>query len=131
MKKFFLVLALSALFAMPAILRAEEVIIPLHEVVSLNPIPSDNPLDGEDHLCNIPPSPTDFHATINGNAFSITKLNSDIPSAQIVIVNASTSNIVVNEQITETLEEQMPNAGVYVLNIQTANGALTGQFLVQ
>ena len=131
MKKVFFVLALGVLFAMPSILRAEEVIISLHEVVSLNPIPGDNPLDGENHMGHVPPSPTDFHATINGNAFSITNLNNAIQSAQAIVVNASTGSIVVNEQFTESLEEQIPNAGVYVLNIQTDGGALTGQFLVQ
>ena len=132
MKHIFCIMALSVmLFAMPSILRAEETVIPLFEVISMTPLPGDNPLDGNDHLGNLPPSPTDFHATINGNAFSITNQNNDIPSAQAIVVNASTGSIVVNEQFTESLEEQIPNAGVYVLNIQTDGGALTGQFLVQ
>ena len=131
MKKVFFVLALGILFTMPSILRAEEVIIPLHEVVSLSPMPGDNPLDGNDHLGNIPPHPNDFHATINGNAFSITNQNNDILSAQAMVVNASTGAIVVNEIFTESIEEQIPNAGIYVLNIQTTGGSLTGQFIVQ
>lgn len=132
MKRQFCILALSVtLFAMPSILQAEEVVIPLQEVVSMIPLPGDNPLDGDDHLGNIPPRPTDFRATINGNAFAITRQNSNIPSAQAIVVNASTGNIVVNSNFTESLQEQIPNAGVYVLNIQTANGALTGQFMVQ
>ena len=131
MKNVFVALALGALLTMPCILRAEEVVIPLFEVISMTPLPGDNPLDGNDHLGNLPPSPTDFRATINGNALAITRQNSNIPSAQAIVVNASTGNIVVNSNFTESLQQQIPNAGVYVLNIQTANGALTGQFMVQ
>ena len=131
MKRTLFILAMGCLLAMPRILHAEEVVIPLQEVVSMIPLPGDNPLDGDDHLGNIPPHPNDFRATINGNAFAITRQNSNIPSAQAIVVNASTGNIVVNSNFTESLEEQIPNTGVYVLNIQTANGALTGQFLVQ
>ena len=132
MKQKFFIVALSViLFALPSILLAEEVQIQLFEVVGMSPFPGDNPLDGDDHLGNIPPRPGDFLATINGNALSVTILNEDIPSAQALVVNVATSNIVVNAQFTESLEEQIPSAGVYVLNIQTANGALTGQFLVQ
>lgn len=131
MKKILFILAMGFLLAVPSVLRAEEVVIPLFEVVSLTPLPGDNPLDGDDHLGNIPPHPGDFRATINGNAFAITRQNSNIPSAQAIVVNASTGNIVVNSNFTESLQQQIPNAGVYVLNIQTANGALTGQFMVQ
>lgn len=131
MKKVLFILALGALFTMPALLHAEEVVITLHEVVSLNPLPGDNPLDGSNHMGSTPTDPTQFRAVINGHGLSVTKLTNNIPSAQAVVVNASTGSIVVNEQFTESLEEQIPSAGVYVLNIQTANGALTGQFMVQ
>ena len=131
MKKVLFTLTLCCLLAMPCILQAEEVVIPLFEVISMTPLPGDNPLDGNDHLGNLPPSPTDFRATINGNAFTITRQNSNIPSAQAIVVNASTGNIVVNSNFTESLQDQIPNTGIYVLNIQTATGALTGQFLVQ
>ena len=132
MKKLFFMMALSVmLFAMPSILYAEEVVIPLFEVVSMTPLPGDSPLDDPERSGEEPPRPGDFLATINGNALSVTILNEDIPSAQALVVNVATSNIVVNAQFTESLEEQIPSAGVYVLNIQTANGALTGQFLVQ
>ena len=131
MKKVFIALALGTLLTMPCVLRAEEFVIQLFEVVSMTPLPGDNPLDDSNQSPYVPPRPTDFIATINGNAFAITRQNSNIPSAQAIVVNVATSNIVVNEQFTESLEEQIPSAGVYVLNIQTANGALTGQFLVQ
>ena len=131
MKKVLFILALGALFTMPALLHAEEVVISLFEVVSMSPFSGEGPLDSSGEVGNIPPHPNDFIATINGNAFAITRQNSNIPSAQAIVVNASTGNIVVNSNFTESLQEQIPNAGVYVLNIQTANGALTGQFMVQ
>ena len=131
MKKTFFILALSALFAMPIFLRAEEVVIPLFEVITMSPLPGDDPLDDPERSEEDPPRPNSFHATINGNYLSVENLSNDIPSAQAIVVNVATSNVVVNEQFTESLEEQIPNAGIYVLNIQTANGALTGQFMVQ
>ena len=122
MKKVFFILALSALFAMPSILHAEEIEIQLFEVVSMTPLPGDNPLDDPGHMGHTPTDPT---------ALSITKQEASIPSAQAVVVNATTGSVVVNEVFTESIEEQIPDAGVYVLNILTASGALTGQFMVQ
>ena len=52
-----------------------------------------------------------------------------IPSAQAIVVNASTGGIVVNEQFTNSLNEQISNAGVYVLHIETEGGALVGHLL--
>ena len=131
MKKVFFILALSALFAMPSILHAEEIEIQLFEVVSMTPLPGDNPLDDPGHMGHTPTDPTQFRATINGRALSITKQEASIPSAQAVVVNATTGNVVVNEVFTESMQEQIPNAGAYILNILTAGGALTGQFMVQ
>ena len=124
-------MALSVLLAMPAILHAEEVEILLMEVVQLSPLPGDDPLDDPDQYPSEPPRPRDFRATINGSNLSIQKLESAIPSAQATVVNAQTGSIVVNEQFTTSLSEQISNAGVYVLHIQTAGGALVGQFVVQ
>ena len=131
MKKVFFILALGVLFATPSILRAEEVVIPLFEVVSMIPLPGDNPLDDPEQSGDEPTRPGDFRATINGNAFAITRQNSNIPSAQAIVVNATTGSVVVNEVFTESMQELIPNAGVYVLNILTAGGDLTGQFMVQ
>ena len=123
--------ALCALFFMPSILRAEDVEIQLSEVVNLTPLPGDNPLDDNSNPPVNPTRPGDFRATINGRALSITKQEASIPSAQAVVVNATTGSVVVNEVFTESMQEQIPNAGAYILNILTAGGALTGQFLVQ
>ena len=124
-------MALSVLLAMPAILHAEEVEILLMEVVQLSPLPGDDPLDDPDQYPSEPPRPRDFRATINGTNLSIQKLESSIPSAQATVVNAQTGSIVVNEQFTTSLSEQISTTGVYVLHIETAGGALVGQFIVQ
>ena len=131
MRKCFLFVALSALLAMPCILRAEEVEIQLVEVIQMTPLPGDDPLDGNDHMIPTPTRPTDFRATINGNTLSVSKENEDIPSAQAIVVNAATGSIVVNQQFTNSLLEQISAQGVYALRIETAGGALVGQFIVQ
>ena len=131
MKNKFIALALSVLVSMPCILRAEEIEIQLMEVIQMSPLPGDDPLDDPIQSPNDPPRPRDFHATINGNALTITTQNTGIQSAQAMVVTASTGSIVVNEQFTSSLNEQITNAGVYILHIQTENGALVGQFIVQ
>lgn len=132
MKQKFLIVALSMmLLALPNLLRAEDVEIQLSEVVSMTPLPGDNPLDDANQTQVDPTRPRDFRATINGRALSITKQGASIPSAQAVVVNATTGSVVVNEVFTESMQEQIPNAGAYILNILTAGGALTGQFMVQ
>ena len=131
MRKCFLFVALSALLAMPCILRAQEVEIQLVEVIQMTPLPGEDPLDGNDHMIPTPTRPTDFRATINGNTLSIEKREEAIPSAQVTVVNAATGGVVVNQQFTTTLSEQISAQGVYALRIETAGGALVGQFVVQ
>ena len=131
MKKCFLFVALSALLAMPCILRAEEVEIQLMEVIQMTPLPGVDPLDDSNQSDPNPTRPTDFRATINGNTLSIEKREEAIPSAQVTVVNAATGGVVVNQQFTTTLSEQISAQGVYALRIETAGGALVGQFVVQ
>ena len=131
MRKCFLFVALSALLAMPCILRAEEVEIQLMEVIQMTPLPGVDPLDGAEQSGTNPTRPNDYRATINGNTLSIEKREEAIPSAQAIVVNASTGGVVVNQQFTTTLSEQIATQGVYVLRIETAGGALVGQFIVQ
>lgn len=116
---------------MPCVLRAEEVEIQLMEVVSMTPLPGDDPLDGPGHMGDTPPCQTCFHATINGHFLSVVKEEPSIPSAQVSVVNASTGNIVLMQNITTSLSENIANNGVYVLHIETDGGALVGQFVVQ
>lgn len=108
-----------------------ETVIVLHEVIEAGFIGGDDPLDDPDAEGNTPPSPTSFRATINGNSLTILRQDNAIPSAQATVVNAQTGSIVVNQQFTSSLLEQIATSGVYVLHIQTAGGALVGQFVVQ
>ena len=131
MKRTFIALVLGALLTIPCVLHAEEVEIQLMEVIQMTPLPGDDPLDDPDQYPSEPPRPTSFRATINGNTLSIEKREAAIPSAQATVVNASTGGIVVNQQFTNSLLEQISAQGVYALRIETAGGALVGQFIVQ
>ena len=124
-------LVLGALLTIPCVLHAEEVEIQLMEVIQMTPLPGDDPLDDPDQYPSDPPRPTSFRATISGNTLSVSKENEDIPSAQATVVNASTGSIVVNQQFTNSLLEQIATQGIYALRIETAGGALVGQFVVQ
>ncbi len=131
MRKKFLLLALSALLAMPCVLRAAEVEIQLIEVVSIGTITGDNPLDDPYQSPTEPPRPTDFRATINGNTLSVTKLTQTIPVANARVVKATTGSLILNRQFTSSVEEQISDNGVYILRVETEGGALVGQFMVQ
>lgn len=131
MKTKIIALMLSILLSVPCVLHAEEVVITLLEVVEMTQPSGVGPLDNSEKEGTTPTRPNDFRATINGNTLSINKLESAIPSAQATVVNASTGSIVVNQQFTSSLTEQISTSGVYVLHIQTATGALVGQFVVQ
>lgn len=131
MKKSLLALAVGALLAMPCVLHAEEIEIQLVEVIQMTPLPGYDPLDDPEQSEPTPTRPRDFRATINGNTLSVSKENEAIPSAQVTVVNAATGGVVVNQQFTTTLSEQISTSGVYALRIETAGGALVGQFVVQ
>ena len=131
MKRTILILTLTALIAMPCVLHAEEEEILLSEVIGMSVLPGDNPLDDPEQSVPTPPRPRSFRATIDGSTLSISKQDEAIPSAQAIVVNASTGSIVVNEQFTTTMSEQIYTSGTYVLRIETAGGALVGQFVVQ
>lgn len=132
MKTKLLVLALSVLLAMPCMLHAEEIEIQLMEVIQMGVIPGgDGPLDSSNKEGNTPTRPRDFRATIDGNVLAITKQEVSIPFAQAMVVNATTGGIVLNQQFTTSLSEQIGTPGVYALHIETAGGALVGQFIVQ
>ena len=131
MKVKFLVCAFSLLFALPLCVRAEEVEIPLRVVLEMESIGGVDPLDNSDKETTPPPTPNGFRASINGNSLVIEKQDEAIPSAQATVVNASTGNVVLNQPFTDSLQEQVASAGVYVLRIETAGGALTGRFIVE
>lgn len=131
MRDKFIILTLIALFAMPVFLRAEEVVIQLMEVVTMSPLPGDDPLDGPGQHPDDPPRPTSFRATIDGHFLRVIKQNVSIPSAQVSVVSASNGGLVLNQLMTDSMEETISNNGVYVLHIETEGGALVGQFIVQ
>lgn len=126
--KFFLLLLCFVLVAPSAF---AETFIVLHEVVEVGFIGGDSPLDNPDTEGDTPPCTTCFRATIDVNTLSITKEEESIPFAQAIVVNASTGGIVLNQQFTNSLQEQISNAGIYALRIETTGGALVGQFIVQ
>ena len=74
MRKSFIALVLGVLLTIPCVVRAEEVEIQLMEVITMQPLPGDDPLDGPTQSPNEPPRPNNFRATINVNNLSITKL---------------------------------------------------------
>ena len=131
MKKVLIALVLGALLTMPSILRAEEVEIMLSVVLDMESIGGMDPLDSLNRSDVEPPRPNGFRASINGNSLVIEKQDEAIPSAQATIVNASTGNVVLNQPFTDSLQEQVASAGVYVLRIETAGGALAGRFIVE
>ena len=131
MKTKLLALVLSAMLVLPCMVYAEEVEIQLTEVVEMTQLPGDNPLDDPDQYPDEPTRPRDFRATIDGTTLTVNKQETSIPSAQAIVVNASTGSLVFNQPFTTSITRQIPNAGVYVLRIQTVNGALVGQFVVQ
>ena len=131
MKVKLLLCAFSLLCALPCFVRAGEVEIPLVVVLEMESIGGFEPTDSSTEKDKTPPRPTSFRASINGNSLVIEKQDEAIPSAQATIVNASTGNVVLNQQFTESLQEQVASAGVYVLRIETAGGALTGRFIVE
>ena len=131
MKTKIFTLVLAVFFLMPCTLRAEEVVIQLMEVVSMSQLPGEDPLDGPDDYPDVPPRPTSFHATIDGHLLRVIKQDANIPSAQVAVVNASNGGLVLNQLMTDSMEETISNNGVYVLRIATAGGDLVGQFIVQ
>lgn len=129
MKRSFLATLLILMLAVPS-LYAETVIV-LQEVVEIGFIGGDSPLDDPDTEGNTPPRPNDFRATIDGHSLRVIKQNANIPSAQVAVVNASNGGLVLNQLMTDSMEETISNNGVYVLHIETEGGALVGQFIVQ
>ena len=131
MKTKMLALALSVLFTMPCILRAEEIEIHLMEIIQMGTPLGDSPLDNPEQSEPIPPCRTCFRATINGNLLSITKQEASIPSARALVVNSSTGSVELNQEFTSSLQQPIATSGVHILRIETEGGALVGQFIVQ
>ena len=124
MRKNFIALVLSAFLIIPYALCEEEVEIQLMEVIQMNPIGGDDPLDGGDHMGTIPTRPRSFRATVNGNTINITKLDNSIPSAHATIVKSTTGNVILNQDFVTSVSCQVPSTGVYMIHIQTESGTV-------
>lgn len=131
MKTKLVIFVLGILLALPCALRAEEVEILLTEVVSMSTFPGEDPMDGPGRSGYEPACPTCFRATIDGHYLRIVKQAEEIPSAQVSVVNATNGGLVLNQSMTDFMEETISDTGVYMLHIETEGGALTGQFIVQ
>ena len=132
MKTKILAVVLGVILTMPCVLRAEEIEIQLMEVIQMGVIHGgDGPLDSSNKEGNTPTRPNNFRATIDGNLLAITKQEASIPFAQATVVNATTGGIVLYQQFSTSLSEQIGTPGVYAIHIETAGGALVGQFIVQ
>jgi len=129
MKNKSLVLLIFALFATSTLFA--ETVITLHGVVEMGFIGGDSPLDNPSTEPQTPPCPSCFRATINGNTLSIIKLEPAIPSAQATVVDASTGGVVLYQQFSNSMSEQIAPSGVYLLHIETEGGELVGRFVVQ
>lgn len=128
MKKCFLFVALSALLAMPCILRAEEVEIQLVEVVQMTPLPGDDPLDDPLQSPNDPPRPRNFRATVDGRTLSVSIEEPAITGAQLRVYKQG--GLVVNRFFSSATAELL-TAGTYSLEIETDGGLLIGTFDVE
>ncbi len=126
-----LAMVLCVVLAIPCALCASETEILLVEVVEMGTIEGDIPLDGPEQSGNNPTRPRDFRATIDGTTLTVSKQEAMIPSAQAVVVNASTGAVVANQEFTTSFTDNITFSGIYVLRIHTAGGDLVGQFIVQ
>ena len=103
---------------------AEEVEIPLVEVVGIRRLPSPDESDS-DRDGGRPTKPNGFRATINGNVLSVTAEElSQYAQLRVYRMNGRT---VVNRPVYFSVVEQLPN-GLYDIEIVTEDGALIGNF---
>ena len=131
MRNKFFALVLGVLLSMPCMLLAEEVEIQLFEVIGMNVMPGDNPLDDPIQNPGVPPRPTDFRASIDGNVLSVSIENTAIPMANLRVTRQSTHATIVNHSFNSAALEQMPAVDSYVIEIETEGGALIGYFDVR
>ena len=131
MRNKFFALVLGVLLSMPCMLLAEVVEIQLFEAIGMNVMPGDNPLDDPIQNPGVPPRPTDFRASIDGNVLSVSIENTAIPMANLRVTRQSTHATIVNHSFNSAALEQMPAVDSYVIEIETEGGALIGYFDVR
>lgn len=127
MKKFYLLMAVILLMAMPFVLFAEEqeVEIELIEVVGASVLPGDNPLDGPGQSGADPTDPNQFCATITGRLLAVNVNNSN--NTQVIVRNAA-GNVVVNTQFYGYTSQQLNASGAHSIEIHNGGMTLVGNF---
>lgn len=124
MKTKILARVLGALITIPCMLCAEEAEILLTEVIAMETIEGENPLDNPDKERTVPTRLRDFRATIDGHFLRVIKQAEEIPLAQVSIVNASTGGLVSSMPIItgdhQINTSDLPN-GVYYFVVRDAN----------
>ena len=128
MKTKLLALALGLLLTMPFMLQAEEAEITLVEVVEMDNLDGDGPLDSSGEMGSVPPSPNDFRAIINGHVLSVAAPNGPLQSR--LIVNKVDGTPVVNFPFRRTATVNLADTGEYTLTIKTGNRTFEGNFSV-
>ncbi|MBQ9297097.1 MAG: hypothetical protein IJ204_07895 [Paludibacteraceae bacterium] len=128
MKRTFIALVLGALLTIPCVLHAEEIEIQLTEVIQMNPLPGNDPLDGNDHMGDTPTRPTSFRATVDGRTLSVSIEEPAITGAQLRVYKQG--GLVVNRFFSSATAELL-TAGSYSLEIETDGGLLIGTFDVE
>ena len=128
MKRTFIALVLGALLTIPCVLHAEEIEIQLTEVIQMNPLPGNDPLDGNDHMGDTPTRPTSFRATVDGRTLSVSIEEPAITGAQLRVYKQG--GLVVNRFFSSATTELL-SAGSYSLEIETDGGLLVGNFDVE
>lgn len=129
-KKLLFCCLLLTFVATPYSVRAEEteVVIQLFEIGGSGLIGGDDPCGNPTQEGDVPPIPTQFHATITGNALEVTVDNTN--STNLIVRNAS-GNVVVNSQFVSLTSELLSASGNYSLEIHNGGLTLVGAFSVQ
>ena len=115
-------LLLSTIAVTPV--SAEEVEIPLVEIVGIRRLPSPDESES-DRDGGRPTNPNGFRATINGNVLSITAEELS-QYAQLRVFRAN-GRAIVNRPLYFSAIEQLPD-GLYDIEIVTEDGTLIGNF---
>ena len=94
----------------------------------MNPLPGNDPLDGNDHMGDTPTRPTSFRATVDGRTLSVSIEEPAITGAQLRVYKQG--GLVVNRFFSSATSELL-TAGSYSLEIETDGGLLVGNFDVE
>ena len=75
------------------------------------------------------PSPTQFHASIDGNQLSV-GADTDMP-AYVEVIDEETGEVVVEEEFVDETEISIEDAGSYTVQIYSGYTVMTGEFEVE